>query len=186
MMKMHQFEEYQMHETLTEANNDFMMKRSNDSGLGTVDEEDEDLQVNPSGGVCMPQKRMGVGSISNQGINNGSLNSNDIELEKEEERIRELYAVLNIERRQSVVKTKDDSLVIAKDYVRRASAIQDLATANNRRGSVIPSSFGDVLNSKEIVSENGRRGSVINNGQRRPSTIFMPPITNYDTELTVF
>ena len=56
MMKMHQFEEYQMHETLTEANNDFMMKRSNDSGLGTVDEEDEDLQVNPSGGVCMPQK----------------------------------------------------------------------------------------------------------------------------------
>ena len=93
---------------------------------------------------------------------------------------------MNIERRQSVVKTKDDSLVIAKDYVRRASAIQDLATANNRRGSVIPSSFGDVLNSKEIVSENGRRGSVINNGQRRPSTIFMPPKTNYDTELTVF
>ena len=176
-----------MHETLTEANDDSTRKRSKDSGLSTVNEEDEDVQVNPSGRVCMPQKRMRFGSISSKGSNNGNLNTNDMELEKqEEERIRELYAVLNIERRKSVAKTKDDSLDITRDYVRRASAIEGLATTQNRRGSIITSSFGGVLNSNEIVRENERRGSVIQNGQRRPSTIFMPPKANHETELTVF
>ena len=181
MMMKHQFDEYQMHETLNEANDNFMMRRSKDSGLSTVNEEDDDLQTNPAGGHVVPPVRITFGSISSQGSHGDSMTSDDIEFQKrEEERIREMYKVLNIERRKSVAKTKSDGLDIAKDYVRRASMAQGLTTpksrsgsqANSRRGSIMP---GGGLNPNDVGRKSGRRGSVMPSGQRRPSTIFMPP-----------
>ena len=177
----HQFDEYQMHETLNEANDNFMMRQSKDSGLSTVNEEDDDLQTNPAGGNIVPPVRITFGSISSQGSHGDSMTSDDIEFQKrEEERIQEMYKVLNIERRKSVAKTKSDGLDIAKDYVRRASMAQGLTApksrsgsqANSRRGSIMP---GGGLNPNDVGRRSGRRGSVMPSGQRRPSTIFMPP-----------
>ena len=133
MMMMHQFDEYQMHDNLNEANDNLFLKQSNDSGLNssvsglsTVNEEDDDLTTNPSG-VKIPKINIQRGSISSLG-SNASMTSDDIEFQKrEEERIKEMYKVLNIERRKSVAKTKSDGLDIARDYVRRASTIQGLA-----------------------------------------------------------
>ena len=196
MMEKHQFDEYQMHETLNEANDNFMMKRSQDSGLSTVNEEDDDLQTNPSGGgQVIPQVRITFGSISSQGSNNESMTSDDVEFQKrEEERIKEMYKVLNIERRKSVAKSKTDGLDITRDYVRRASMAQGLAAdksrpgsrANSRRGSFVPSSNGGGLNPNDIGRGSGRRGSIMPSGQRRPSTIFMPPKTYRDRQPSVF
>ena len=177
----HQFDEYQMHETLNEANDNFMMRQSKDSGLSTVNEEDDDLQTNPAGGNIVPPVRITFGSISSQGSHRDSMTSDDIEFQKrEEERIQEMYKVLNIERRKSVAKNKSDGLDIAKDYVRRASMAQGLTApksrsgsqANSRRGSIMP---GGGLNPNDVGRRSGRRGSVMPSGQRRPSTIFMPP-----------
>ena len=192
MMEKHQFDEYQMHETLTEANDNFMMRRSKDSGLSTVNEEDDDLQTNPSGGANIPQVRINFGSISSQGSNNDSMTSDDIEFQKrEEERIKEMYKVLNIERRKSIARNKSDGLDIAKDYVRRASMAQGLTTpksrsgsqANSRRGSILP---GASLSPNDVGRRSGRRGIEKPTGQRRPSTIFMPPKTYRERQPSVF
>ena len=203
MMVMHQFDEYQMHENLGEANDNFMMRfgQSNDSGLNssiaglsTVNEEPDDLQTNPSG-MDMPRIIIQRGSISSQGSDNASMTSDDLEFQKkEEERIKEMYKVLNIERRKSVAKTKADSLDIARDYVRRASTIQALADpkndksragsrANSRRGSLKPSNNGG-LNPNDVTQT--RRGSIMPAGNRRPSTIFMPPKTVRERQPSVF
>ena len=192
MMEKHQFDEYQMHETLTEANDNFMMKRSKDSGLSTVNEEDDDLQTNPSGGGNIPQIRINFGSISSQGSNNDSMTSDDIEFQKrEEERIKEMYKVLNIERRKSIARNKSDGLDIAKDYVRRASMAQGLTTpksrsgsqANSRRGSILP---GAIVSPNDVGRRSGRLGIEKPNGQRRPSTIFMAPKTFRERQPSVF
>ena len=191
MMMLHQFDEYQMHENLGEANDNFMMKRSNDSGLNsltsqlsTVSEEPDNIQTDPSG-LGVPQIRISRGSISSQGSNTGSMTSDDIEFQKrEEERIQEMYKVLNIERRKSVAKTKADGLDIARDYVRRASTLHDITSggdkscagsrANSRRGSIKPSSSG------------GLHANDTNRSQRRPSTIFMPPKNYTDRQPSIF
>ena len=195
MMEKHQFDEYQMHETLNEGYDNFMMKSSKDSGLSTVNEEDDDLQTNPSGGQVIPPVRITFGSISSQGSNKDSMTSDDVEFQKrEEERIKEMYKVLNIERRKSVAKTKADGLDITRDYIRRASMAQNLAAdksrsgsrANSRRGSIMPSSGGGGLNPNDIGGGSGRRGSIMPSGQRRPSTIFMPPKTYRDRQPSVF
>ena len=188
MMMMHQFDEYQMHDNLNEANDNLFLKQSNDSGLNssvsglsTVNEEDDDLTTNPSG-VKIPKINIQRGSISSLG-SNASMTSDDIEFQKrEEERIKEMYKVLNIERRKSVAKTKSDGLDIARDYVRRASTIQGLAApggsggdksrGNSRRGSMLPNATGGLSPNDNAQ---GRRGSIMPGGQRRPSTIFMPP-----------
>ena len=191
MMEKHQFDEYQMHETLNEANDNFMMRRSKDSGLSTVNEEDDDLQTNPAGGNSIPHIRINFGSISSQGSNHDSMTSDDIEFQKrEEERIKEMYKVLNIERRKSVAKTKADGLDITRDYVRRASMAQGLtpksrsgSQANSRRGSVLP---GAGLNPNEIGRRSGRLKVDKSGGQRRPSTIFMPPKTYRERQPSVF
>ena len=188
---MHQFDEYQMHENLAEANDNFVMKysgRSNDSGLNTsiasqlstVSEEPDNIQTNPAG-IRIPQITISRGSISSQ----GSMTSDDIEFQKrEEERIQEMYKVLNIERRKSVAKTKSDGLDIARDYVRRASTLHGISTpggdksransrANSRRGSIMPSSSGGT-HANDMTR------------QRRPSTIFMPPKNYTERQPSVF
>ena len=200
MMIMHQFDEYQMHENLGEANENFVMKysgRSTDSGLNssmtalstqlsTVNEEPDNIHTDPSG-LRIPQISISRGSLSSLGSNTGSTTSDDIEFQKrEEERIQEMYKVLNIERRKSVAKTKADGVDIARDYVRRASTLHDITTpggdksraesrANSRRGSIKPSSSG-TLNPNDMI----RRS------QRRRSSIFIPPKNYTDRQPSIF
>lgn len=178
-----------MHETLGDANEVFFksnlhseMGDSKDSGLSTVAEEPDDFQTNPSG-INIPNI-----VINNGGSRKNSAYEFDEEDEefriREEERIKEMYQVLNITRRKSVAKTKKEGLAVAMDYVRRASTVQGLAVpgqeggGGSRRGSIMPSQDG---------STSSRRGSVMpRNNARRPSTIFMPPKNYRDRAPSIF
>ena len=79
MMSMHQFDEFQMLETMSDANdmqlNILKSVYSNDSGLNTsisglstVNEEPDDLQTNPCGSN-IPKIVIRQGSIDSQGSN---------------------------------------------------------------------------------------------------------------------
>ena len=206
MMVMHQFDEYQMHETLTDANDILKSGYSSDSGLNssvaglsTVNEEPDDLQTHPSG-VDIPQIVIRHGSTSSRG-SNLSLTSDDVEFQKrEEERIKEMYKVLNIERRKSVAKNKSDGLEIARDYVRRASTAQGLASGytsggeksrpGSRGGSRVGSISGGLNPNEYPLSRRESRTTGLevlrSGGQRRQSTIFMPPKTYKDKSSSVF
>ena len=80
MMMLHQFDEYQMHENMFEANDKFVMNfggRSNDSGLNsltsqlsTVNEEPDNVQTNPSG-PGIPQITISRHSVSSQLMQTG-------------------------------------------------------------------------------------------------------------------
>ena len=79
------------------------LQDSKDSGVDTVTQESDDLQINLSG--TNDEHDEGFGK-------------------RVEQRIREMYPVLYITMKKSVAKTNTEGLGVAMDYVRRVSTVQ--------------------------------------------------------------